>query len=327
MKNKIRYKLDEYGKQKTPILFILDFKAENSFIYPLNQIPSNILYQFDNKTNFTISQPKLTQIDNIYNKIGIPYTQYQFFFNQVQNEIKEGNCYFLNLTFPTKVNIIMSLDDIFRVAKSKFKLLIGDFFVCFSPERFVKIKGNKIFTYPIKGTIDASIKNAENKLLNNIKEHAEHVMIVDLLRNDLGKIGTDVKVNYFRKVETIYTGEKNLLHTSSEIEATLEENWADRLGTILSDLLPAGSISGTPKQKTLEIIDSIEQQYHGYKRGFFCGICGYFDGKRLDSFVMIRFLEKQNRELIYKSGGGITADSEIKSEYKELLDKVYVPIF
>ncbi|MCK5878109.1 MAG: chorismate-binding protein, partial [Candidatus Marithrix sp.] len=79
---------------------------------------------------------------------------------------------------------------------------------------------------------------------------------------------------------------------------------------------------GVPKKKTLEIIKTVE----GYKRGFFTGIFGYFDGYKLDSAIMIRFIEKQeNNQLIYKSGGGITVDSDLKTEYKEMLDKIYIP--
>jgi len=86
--------------------------------------------------------------------------------------------------------------------------------------------------------------------------------------------------------------------------------------------LPAGSVSGAPKHKTLEIIKKAEN----YERGYFTGVCGYFDGKNLDSCVMIRFIEQKNG-LVFKSGGGITANSIAQNEYQELINKVYVPIF
>jgi para-aminobenzoate synthetase component 1 len=94
------------------------------------------------------------------------------------------------------------------------------------------------------------------------------------------------------------------------------------LGDILFALLPAGSICGAPKQKTLEIIEHAE----GYDRGFYTGICGWFDGENLNSAVMIRFVEQQGDKLIFKSGGGITSRSELIKEYQELNQKVYVPI-
>jgi len=87
-------------------------------------------------------------------------------------------------------------------------------------------------------------------------------------------------------------------------------------------LLPAGSISGAPKLKTLEIILETET----YNRGYYTGVFGYFDGINLDSCVMIRFIENQNERLIFKSGGGITMMSDLDSEYRELIKKIYVPV-
>ena len=95
------------------------------------------------------------------------------------------------------------------------------------------------------------------------------------------------------------------MQVSSEVAALLPDNWRDSLGTLLNSLLPAGSISGAPKPKTVEIIRTAE----GYERGYYTGICGYFDGENLDSGVMIRFIENQNDQLVFKSGGGITARS------------------
>ena len=88
------------------------------------------------------------------------------------------------------------------------------------------------------------------------------------------------------------------------------------------ELLPAGSISGAPKQKTVEIIQEAESG----PRGFYTGVFGYYDGKALDSGVMIRFIEKENDTFYYRSGGGITSKSDLESEYKELIQKIYVPI-
>ena len=154
---------------------------------------------------------------------------------------------------------------------------------------------------------------------------AEHVMIVDLMRNDLGIIGRDIKVEKFRYVETIQAGKKELLQVSSKITAQLPEDWKDHLGTLLSQILPAGSISGTPKKSTVNIIEKVED----FDRGFYTGVFGIFDGKSLRSSVMIRFIEKvmekENDALFYKSGGGITIDSDAKSEYEELIDKIYLP--
>jgi para-aminobenzoate synthetase component 1 len=102
----------------------------------------------------------------------------------------------------------------------------------------------------------------------------------------------------------------------------LPKNYAEKLGDIVFSMLPAGSISGAPKKKTVEIIRAAEN----YERGYYTGVFGYFDGKNLDSCVIIRYIENQNGQLVYKSGGGITFMSEAEKEYEEMLNKVYVPI-
>jgi para-aminobenzoate synthetase component 1 len=214
------------------------------------------------------------------------------------------------------------LENIYKNSTAKYKIKFDDQFVVFSPEPFIQVKGNKISSFPMKGTMDATIENAENKLMKDIKEISEHNTIVDLIRNDLSMVAKNVKVEKFRYIEKIKTHEKELLQTSSEISGNLLSNWEENIGDILFKILPAGSISGAPKQKTIEII----QQAEGYDRGYFTGVFGYFDGEGLDSAVMIRYVEKQGETFAFKSGGGITYYSECEQEYKELIDKVYVPI-
>jgi para-aminobenzoate synthetase component I len=175
----------------------------------------------------------------------------------------------------------------------------------------------------MKGTIDASVPDAETKILNNPKETAEHHTIVDLIRNDLSLVATNVKVEQFRYINTIKTHDKTLLQVSSEITGRLQDGYLEHLGEILSKLLPAGSICGAPKKKTLEIIS----KYETYERGYYTGVFGIFDGNDLQSAVMIRFIEKSEGKFIFKSGGGITSLSDPLYEYQELIDKVYVPIY
>jgi para-aminobenzoate synthetase component 1 len=174
----------------------------------------------------------------------------------------------------------------------------------------------------MKGTIDANIPNAASKILTNQKEMAEHTMIVDLMRNDLGIIGNDIRVESFRYIDKIQAGKNQLLQVSSKITAKLTPSWHSNIGDILDAITPAGSITGTPKKKTIEIINDIEE----YNRDFYTGIFGIYDGDSLDSAVMIRFIDKQNNQLYYKSGGGITIDSNPQDEYQELLDKIYLAI-
>ncbi len=154
------------------------------------------------------------------------------------------------------------------------------------------------------------------------KEKAEHATITDLIRNDLSMVANDVKVKRYRYVSQVKTVDSELLQVSSEITGTVKKEIQNSLGSLLSMLLPAGSITGAPKKKTVEIIKEAEQ----YNRGYFTGVFGYFDGKKLESAVMIRFIENISSNLFFKSGGGITVYSDAKSEYQELIDKVYVPI-
>ena len=308
-------KISFFASNKTPFLVIIDFDCKNGELICVDDFGSDIMSSFcdfsENQLSFEI------KID----KNPVSYEDYLPKILQIYEQIKAGNVYLLNYTEQTEIISSVSLRQIYNASRSKFKLFYKDKFVCFSPERFVKIQDNKIKTFPMKGTIDASLPNATDMILSNEKEMAEHTMVVDLLRNDLSKVSTNVKVERFRYIDEICAGEKNLLQVSSEICGCLENGWQQRLGKILKELLPAGSISGTPKKEAIKIIKNLER----YDRGFFTGVFGFFDGENFDSAVMIRFIEKTENGLIYKSGGGITADSDPKSEYQEMIDKVYVP--
>ncbi|WP_428024181.1 aminodeoxychorismate synthase component I [Arcobacter sp.] len=295
---------------------MISYDLSDYYIEPLKNLNQNIKFQIASKDELAINQSKSLI------KSPISFDEYKKKFDYIQEQILFGNSYLLNLTAKTEIETPLDLDEIYEKANAKFKLKYKDEFVCFSPERFVKIKKDKIYTYPMKGTIDASIANASAKILGDMKEMAEHTMVVDLLRNDLGIVAKKVRVEKFRYIDEIDAGDKKLLQVSSKISGELENNWNEKLGDILISLLPAGSITGTPKKKTVEILEKIE----GYDRGYYTGVFGIFDGKSLDSSVMIRFIEKdKDGKLFYKSGGGITCDSDAYLEYQELLDKIYIP--
>jgi len=320
--------------------FLIDFNG-NTYIEDVSKL-QGVFFSFPSYSNY-----KTTSKNNckILSKKPVSFERYKNAFNKVIEEITKGNTYLLNLTFPTQIQTNCSLIEIYNSSKAPFKLYFKDRFVCFSPERFVKIQNNKIFTYPMKGTIDASIPKAREKILSNIKEMAEHTMVVDLLRNDLGIIGYNVRVNKFRFIDKIKAGDKELLQVSSEIEATLPNNWHYNWIELIKKMLPAGSVTGTPKKKTVEIIKEAEN----YDRAYYTGIFGITDEKTfLDSAVIIRYIENPNNipsqlhnfttyplhnlstsqlhNYIYKSGGGITIDSNLKEEYEEMIKKVYIPI-
>lgn len=299
----------------TPFFFITDFLGLSTHAYTQEQLShEDIFFEFNSPN----PAPKHSQKLEI---VKPSFANYKQGFLRIIEAIKRGETYVINYTAKTAVKTPLSLKEIYDLANAKYKLYYKNLFVCFSPETFITIKENTIHTFPMKGTIDASMKDAENKILEDKKELAEHTMIVDLLRNDLSQVSSEVTVQRFRYIDTIDAGDKKLLQVSSHISGKLLSSWKENLDDILAKLLPAGSISGAPKKSTLAHIQDIED----YDRGYFCGIMGYFDGSDLTSSVMIRFIEKENENLFYKSGGGITIDSDAQKEYQELIDKIYIP--
>lgn len=308
--------------EEVPFLFIIDFECKKpriisleeaekeGFRFSLNGAEAKSVSADDSEDQF------LFDIHPIDREI------YNHAFQHVKRNILHGNSYLLNLTFPSKLSTNLSLNEIYQRSNAKYKLLKQDDFVVFSPECFIKIVDGMIYSYPMKGTIDASLPDAEEQLMKNEKELWEHNTIVDLIRNDLSMISKEVELTKFRYIDRVKTHKGELLQVSSEIRGRLAETWKAKLGEILIKLLPAGSISGAPKQKTLELIGEAEKM----ERGYFTGIFGIFDGKELDSGVMIRYIELHEDGLQFRSGGGITGHSHMENEYLEMIEKVYVPI-
>lgn len=312
--------MNEWGAQRNPFFFMIDYSQNNCLCVPLNEAEkSGIYFNFNNISN---NIPSLKQIQPNLKAFPVDFDAYKKAFNVVKDHLHKGNSYLVNLTFSTPINCEFTLQELFNSSKARYKLLFENQFVVFSPETFVKIENGCIKTFPMKGTQLANGPEAHEELLNNAKELAEHATIVDLLRNDLSTFANNVKVNKFRYIEEIVTSEKTLLQVSSEIEGQLQSNYHNYLGDIVFSMLPAGSVTGAPKPKTLEIIAEAET----HQRGFYTGIAGIFDGQNLDSCVLIRFIENQSGQLVFKSGGGITAQSKVEHEYQELKDKIYVPI-
>jgi len=313
--------MDELSLQQVPYFFIIDFLGENVEIYKENEIKkSGLLIDFQSIS----SQKNKRALSKKVEWKSYPETLESFKsgFDLVQKNIRLGNSYLVNYTRKTRIDTNLTLEEIFYHSQAKYKVFYKDFFVFFSPETFVKIIDGKIFTYPMKGTIDASLENAAEILKNDKKEKAEHYTVVDLLRNDLSMVANEVKVDQFQHIDFIKTQQKDLFAMSSEISGKIKPEFDGKIGSLIRKLLPAGSILGAPKPKTLEIILEAE----GYDRGYYTGVCGWFDGKNLDSCVMIRFIEKENNTLYFKSGGGITHMSKLEDEYQEMKNKIYVPI-
>jgi para-aminobenzoate synthetase component 1 len=312
--------LNAWGADRIPFVFFTDFEGQRTQIATLADAASaGIHFDFHGVTNTPIAE-KVVQID--LQKQPISKEVFALAFEQVVAEINYGNSFLTNLTFETPVTPTADLETIITQTSAKYKLRFQDQFVCFSPEIFVQICDGKIRSFPMKGTIDATLPHARETILNDPKELAEHITIVDLIRNDLSTVAKDVTVERFRYIDEIRTDTGTILQVSSEIVGQVEPEWQAHLGDILFALLPAGSICGAPKPKTVNIIRQVET----HNRGFYTGVCGLFDGQKLDSGVMIRFIEKRGELFYYKSGGGITAQSEVDKEYEEYIRKIYVPV-
>jgi len=312
--------MNTFGSKKEPFVFLIDFLTQEPRIFDFKNSKNEILWRTPRYSNSVPSSAKSSLTK--WKLLPVSFEAYLKGFSLIQQHINNGDSYLLNYTQPTLIETNLSIDEIYYLSNSPYKILLKDQFVCFSPEPFIRIANGKISSFPMKGTIEAEIKNAEEIIISNSKELAEHNTIVDLIRNDISIVAGNTKVEKFRYLEKIHTNRKDLWQVSSKITGELPENYTHNLGDIIFNMLPAGSISGAPKKKTVEIISEAEN----YKRGYYTGIFGVFDGKELDSCVLIRFLENQNGLKVFKSGGGITFMSDAGTEYQEMLKKVYVPV-
>ena len=313
--------LNQWGREKKSFVFLIDFEQKKPLAWPIDDCPDRFQFKFTKANSLKQVEATFPEVENtVLTKHPIKISDYHYKFNQVMDALQKGDSFLMNLTIPTPVQNTINLQTYFDHAKSKYVIWLKNDFIAFSPETFIQIEAGTISTFPMKGTIDASLQNAKKLLLNDPKEYAEHATIVDLLRNDLSRVASKVRVTNFRYYEEISTQSGKIGQVSSAIQGELPKDYATRIGSILYELLPAGSVSGAPKKKTVELIASIE----GTDRGYYTGIAGYFDGVDLDSCVLIRYLGADN---IYHSGGGITFQSDMASEYQEMINKVYVPVF
>lgn len=309
--------IDDYIQQNIPFFFLVDFEKNKPLVCPLTECKKEGIH-----FEFNASPGQKTTKNIELNSQPIAFERYKESFDKVKKAISKGNSFLVNLTFPTPTNCSADLEQIYSSSKALYKLLYKNKFVVFSPEQFIQISDDNISTFPMKGTIMADVPNAERTLLNNRKEAWEHNTIVDLMRNDLSMISDNVEVKRFRYLTEITTHKGKILQTSSEISGHLREGWKDRFGQLLLDLLPAGSISGAPKEKTISIIQDAEMD----ERGYFTGVFGTYNHGLVDSAIAIRYIEKTpEKNLQYRSGGGVTFMSNAQEEYRELVDKIYIP--
>ncbi len=298
-------------------LFAINYEMDECIFIPNPEESSEVLWRVSNATNFEPQESvNRTPITPLY----IDKSEYEKSFKTIYDGLYNGNSFLANLTIKTPLVGQLSLREIALTSRSRYLLYLPDRFVCFSPESFVKVDGdNNISSYPMKGTIDASVENAKETLRSDYKERSEHCTIVDLIRSDLSRVATEVGVESFGYIEEIATSKSVILQMSSKIRGRLLPYYRDRYGDMLLELLPAGSISGAPKPTTVKLIEKAE----GERRGWYCGVFGYYDGAELDSAVMIRYIEREGDEYYYRSGGGITINSNLDMEYDEVNAKIY----
>jgi para-aminobenzoate synthetase component 1 len=247
-------------------------------------------------------------------------------FRRVQRHIRDGDCYQVNLTQRFRARAEGDAWDAYlrlrTINPAPFAAFL-DFpdgrVLCSSPERFLRVRGDRVETKPIKGTRPRSTDPAQdlalaNELRASDKDRAENVMIVDLLRNDLGKscVPGSVHASKVFDVESF----ASVHHLVSTVEGRLAPG--KHALDLLAGAFPGGSITGAPKVAAMRIIEGLEPQ----RRSVYCGCIGYvgFDGA-MDVNIAIRTLVQHGDWIYAWAGGGVVADSDVDAEYQESLDK------
>ena len=237
-------RMNTFGRKDIPFLFIIDYTQECSYVEALDKIDASAcLYQFRGTGNAPIADTRYAGPTDWEFTPPSP-AAYRHSFDIVKQNLLAGNSYLTNLTCKVPLRTNLALKEIFLYSHALYKLWLKDSFVCFSPEIFVRMEEGKIKSFPMKGTIDATLPHAEAILLDDAKEAAEHATIVDLIRNDLSMVSEHVTVTSYRYIDRLQTNKGPILQTSSEICGNLPHDYTKRLGDILFKLLPAGSITG-----------------------------------------------------------------------------------
>ena len=245
---------------------------------------------------------------------------------KAKNYIREGDIFQVVLSNRIEADIEGSLFDTYRVLRTTnpspymFYFSSDDIEIAgASPETLVKVTDDKLYTFPLAGTrprgkTPQEDLKLEDELLSDEKELAEHNMLVDLGRNDIGRIAKigSVSVDKYMSIERF----SHVMHIGSTVTGTLKED-LDCL-VALDSILPAGTLSGAPKIRACEIINELENN----KRGIYGGAIGYVDlSGNLDTCISIRIAFKRNNKVFIRSGAGIVADSVPDNEFDECMNK------
>ena len=335
--NNFQDKITEWKKESEEIAAagFLSYDSKNIFFPKVNfkNIDSDVpLIWFGkprvikkiHKSDLINLKTKKSALNKIIDVPDIKY--YNQIIAKIKNYLKSGEVYQINYTQPISLELIGKEFDLYlsllktaNPSYSAYLNLNSKTYLSMSPENFFTKINNKISSYPVKGTrmrsnIDSEDIDLKIELMNSEKDKAEHLMIVDLIRNDLGKICQygSIKVNDLFHVKSFNT----VHHMVSDINGTLKDNISET--NIFEALFPGGSITGAPKQRAIEIIDQIEN----YSRGIYTGAMGIISNNGDMIFnIAIRTLTLENQKAEYPVGGGVVWDSTAKGEREEAIQK------
>ncbi|MEC9205667.1 MAG: aminodeoxychorismate synthase component I [Pseudomonadota bacterium] len=306
---------------------IIDHKLKKSIVIYSSEtkLIKKVIEKFNEK-DFSSGVKHKFLIKSDY-KSNLTYEEYLKRFNLIKSYIEKGDCYQINFAQRFSLDYNGDTWGIFKTILPGYKSPYSSYMnfpfikiLSYSPERFLHIKDNIVETKPIKGTRPTD-PNAEqdliskNELINSNKDKAENLMIVDLLRNDLGRncIFGSVKVKKLFEVETF----SNVHHLVSTIQgkvSTRSDNFK-----LIKGCFPGGSITGAPKIRSMQIINELEPD----RRNIYCGSIGYLSfNNRVDLNIAIRTIIATQKKLYFWGGGGIVYDSDAKLEFQETLDKI-----
>lgn len=285
-------------EEKSELQRVLDLLQTNYSVYPFEKVGNESISVTDNEFKQLVTTAK--------------------------KHCQQGDVFQLVLSRQIRQSFIGDDFNVYRALRSinpspfLFYLDTGNFKIFgSSPESQLIVKNNEATIHPIAGTYKRTGNDDEDqklatKLLNDKKENAEHIMLVDLARNDLSKFCNVVKVNYLKKPH-FYS---HVIHLVSEVNGILKNNEPFKA---LADTFPAGTLSGTPKPKALELIDN----YENNTRSFYGGAIGIFNfNGDVNHAIIIRSFLSKNKTLLYQSGAGITINSEEKTELEEINNKI-----
>ncbi|MGZ8227749.1 MAG: aminodeoxychorismate synthase component I [Methylococcaceae bacterium] len=302
----------DHQQQKSYLTDFGDAQKRQALVAQFSQLPPP-----QNHADFKILSDITSNMDRNF---------YEQAFNRIKHYLKEGDCYQVNLT----QRFVASCEGDPWLAYVTLRELNAAPFSCYlnlpnvqvlssSPECFLKLTDGVVETRPIKGTRPRKPGYSEDQqqieqLESSEKDRAENLMIVDLLRNDIGKTCKEgsVKVPDLFAVESYTT----VHHLVSTITGVLADN--KHAMDLLKSCFPGGSITGAPKIRAMEVIEELEPN----RRGVYCGAIGYigFDGN-MDTNIAIRTLVHSNHSIRFWAGGGIVNDSKVEDEYQECFDK------